>query len=106
MRSISATLLKEMIDKEAPIQIIDMRDPEQYEHYHIKNACNIPLNVIKSRTDFIQPNRLIIVYCLFGTKSEYISDYLRDMLNTRNICYLEGGLYEWYKFIDPTAPIF
>ena len=106
MRSISAILLKEMIDKEAPIQIIDMREPEQFEHYHITSAYNIPLNIIKNRTDFIQPNHLVIVYCSFGAKSEYMADYLRETLSTRNICFLEGGLYEWYKEIDPSAPIF
>lgn len=106
MRSISAILLKEMIDKEAPIQIIDMREPEQYEHYHITSAYNIPLKIIKYKTDFIQPNHLVIVYCSFGAKSEYMTDYLRETLNTRNICFLEGGLYEWYKEIDPSAPIF
>jgi len=106
MRSISAILLKEMIDKEAPIQIIDMREPEQFEVYHITTASNIPLNIIKTKTDFIRPNRLVIVYCSFGAKSEYMADFLRESLNTRNICFLEGGLYEWYKDIDPTAPIF
>jgi rhodanese-related sulfurtransferase len=106
MRSISATLLKEMIDKEAPIQIIDMREPEQFEQYHITSAHNIPLNVIKNKTDFIRPRHLVIVYCSFGAKSEYMADYLRETLNTRNICFLEGGLYEWYKDVDPDAPIF
>ena len=106
MRSISPILLKEMIDKKAPIQIIDMRDPEQYEHYHIISAYNIPLNIIKEKTDFIRPNHLVIVYCSFGAKSEYMADYLRENLNTRNICFLEGGLYEWYKDVDPSAPIF
>jgi len=106
MRSISAILLKEMIDKEAPIQVIDMREPEQYEQYHITTSINIPLNIIKNKTDFIRPKRLVIVYCSFGAKSEYMADYLRETLNTRNICFLEGGLYEWYKDVDPFAPIF
>ena len=95
-----------MIEKKAPIQIIDMREPEQYEQYHIMTSFNIPLNIIKNKTDFIQPNHLVIVYCSFGAKSEYMADYLRETLNTRNICFLEGGLYEWYKDIDPSAPIF
>jgi rhodanese-related sulfurtransferase len=106
MRSISAILLKEMIEKEAPIQVIDMREPEQFEQYHIATAYNIPLNVIKNNTHLIQPKRLVIVYCSFGAKSEYMADYLRETLNTRNICFLEGGLYEWYKDVDPTAPIY
>ncbi|MDP4289754.1 MAG: rhodanese-like domain-containing protein [Bacteroidota bacterium] len=106
MRSISAILLKEMIDKKAPIQIIDMREPEQYARYHITNADNIPLDIIKKQIDFIRPNHLVVVYCTFGSKSEYMADYLREIFKTRNICFLEGGLYEWYKEIDPGASIF
>lgn len=104
MRSVSALLLNEMLQKQAPIQLIDMREPEQFENYHIKGAMNIPIREIKDQTELINPKVLVIIYCSFGAKSEHIANYLRDTLDSRNICHLQGGLYEWYKEIDPTAP--
>lgn len=104
MRSVSALLLKEMIEKQAPIQLIDMREPEQFENYHIKGAMNIPLREIKDRTELINTKLLVIIYCSFGAKSEYMANNLREAMDSRNICFLQGGLYGWYKEIDPNAP--
>ncbi len=104
MRSVSALLLNEMIEKQAPIQLIDMREPEQFENYHITGAINIPIREITDRTELINPKFLVIIYCSFGAKSEHIANQLRETMETRNICFLQGGLYEWYKEIDPNAP--
>lgn len=106
MRYLTPAELKAMIDKGDPIQIIDTRDPIKFEECHIPGAINIPQIDLPEKADMISRQDPVILYCLYGVKSEAPFLYLREKLKIKNVWILEGGIYQWANDLDQSLPIF
>lgn len=79
-----------------PAILIDVREPEEYETFHLKGAINIPYEKI-SETHF-QKEALYIVYCDNGMQSMRAA---RDMaLDGYHVLNVLGGLKGSDKYID------
>lgn len=92
---ISVDEAKEMIDK-GGVQIVDVREPHEYEGGHIAGARLIPLGVVIARVAEFSLTEPIIVVCAAGIRSaaasEMICAFGRD-----EVYNLEGGIEEWTK---------
>ncbi len=55
---------RERWDKQAAGEVlfIDVRDPESYEHIHIKGAMELPLYHLMSKKDVLPRNAELITY--------------------------------------------
>lgn len=106
MRYLTPAELKAMIDKGEPMQVIDTRDPIKYEECHIPGAINIPQIDLPEKADMISRQDPVILYCLYGVKSEAPFIYLREKLKIKNVWILEGGIYQWANDLDQSLPIF
>lgn len=106
MRYISPLRLKEILDLGEPVQIIDTRDPLKFEECHIPGAVNIPQIDLPDHIDKISRELPVVIYCLYGVKSEAPFLYLREKAKIRNVYILEGGLYQWANDIDQTMSVF
>ncbi len=71
-------LIKGLFGKKADLKsiyesgaiIVDVRTPDEFGSGHIKEAINIPLNVLKTRIpDLQKKNRPVITCCLSGARS-------------------------------------
>lgn len=51
------------------IQIVDVRDPEEFSEGHIPGAINCPLNDFALQSGLFDKNKLVIVYCNAGGRS-------------------------------------
>ena len=61
IQNINADELRELIKmKKGELEIIDVRQPEEYEIIHIKGSKLIPLNEIQMRMDEIDFNKDVI----------------------------------------------
>lgn len=60
---ISATELKRRLDKGEDLQIIDLREPYEYEFARIPNTTLVPLGQVLSRMSEIDASRQTIVHC-------------------------------------------
>ncbi len=69
MEEITATELKQRLDKGDDIQIIDVREPHEYEIAQIPNSRLIPLGQVLGRMNEIDPERETIVHCKMGGRS-------------------------------------
>lgn len=105
MKHISTFELKEKIDNEELVQIIDTREAELFSVCHIENAINIPQIDLPDRFHLIRKDIPVIIYCLYGVKSQAPYLYLTEKQKYKNIYVLEGGLYQWATDIDPTLPV-
>ena len=105
MKHISTFELKEKIDNNVPVQIIDTREAESFSECHIKDAINIPQIDLPDSFHLIRKDIPVIIYCLYGVKSQAPYLYLTEKLKYRNVYVLEGGLYQWATDIDPTLPV-
>ena len=67
LEMISADRLDEYADR-ADCLLIDLRDREEYEAGHIKNAVNMPFDDLLSHV-CLPKNRLLVLYCDRGSLS-------------------------------------
>ncbi len=105
MRYITVLELKEKLDRGEPVQIIDTRDPIKYEECHVPGAINIPQIDIPDKISIIDPTIPVIIYCLYGVKSEAPFLYLKEKMKMKNIYILEGGIFQWATEVDPSMPL-
>ena len=69
MNEITATELKARMDAGDDIQLIDVRQPDEYAFAKIDGAKLIPLGEIPSRMSEIDPSKETIVHCKMGGRS-------------------------------------
>ena len=105
MKHISTFELKEKIEKNEAFQLIDTREADKYAECHIEGAINIPQIDLPDMSHLIATEMPVIIYCLYGVKSQAPYLYLTEKLKYKNIFVLEGGIYQWAADIDPTLPV-
>ena len=63
---------------EAGAWVVDVREPFEWEEYHMPGATLIPLGELSARLDEIPPDREIVVVCRSGNRSATGRDILRQ----------------------------
>ena len=104
MEEITATELKQRLDNGEDIQIIDVREDNEYAFNSIPNSVHIPLGQVLSRINEIDPNRETVVHCKMGGRSARAIDALQRSGFTGKLANLKGGILAWSDEVDPTVP--
>jgi adenylyltransferase/sulfurtransferase len=91
------------MDAHEAFELIDVREPFEYEIARIDGAKLIPLGEIAERTDELQHELPIIVHCHSGARSAQAVQLLQQR-GFRNVYNLEGGIDAWSDQIDPGVP--
>jgi sulfur-carrier protein adenylyltransferase/sulfurtransferase len=97
---ISPSLAKEWIASKSNIQIIDVREPFEFDLGNI-GGVNIPLGTLDQNLKMISKDKQVIVLCKSGGRSNKAVMELKE-LGYLNVINLSGGLLQWKKEIDPT----
>ncbi|MDK7180636.1 rhodanese-like domain-containing protein [Corynebacterium riegelii] len=85
------------------IQLIDVREPEEYATVHATGAVSIPLSELVARTEEIDPDRDIYVICHAGGRSLQAAEYLENALGWDNVINVAGGTSAWVEAGLPTV---
>lgn len=101
--AISVHELKRKMDAGETFELIDVREPFEYEIARIGVAKLIPLGEIAARKDELQRKQLIVVHCHSGSRSAEAVRLLQQRGFT-NVYNLEGGIDAWSDQIDSTVP--
>lgn len=104
MQEISVSELKEKMDAGEDIELIDVREPDEYEFARIEGAKHIPLGQILQRKDEIDNSKPIIMQCKSGGRSERAILALQQAGFEGNMSNLVGGIKAWSNEIDPSVP--
>ena len=104
MEEISATELKQRLDQGDDIQIIDVREPNEYEVARIPGSKLIPLKEVVGRADEIDPNRETVVHCKMGGRSAKAIEALQRSGFQGRLVNLRGGITAWSNEVDPSVP--
>jgi rhodanese-related sulfurtransferase len=83
------------IQKEA-VQVLDVRTASEYAGGHIQNALQANWNDPKefeNRTQYLDKQKTVYVYCQAGGRSAAAQAYLLD--KGYNVINLEGGMSNW-----------
>ncbi|MGE5209296.1 MAG: ThiF family adenylyltransferase, partial [Alphaproteobacteria bacterium] len=101
--AISVHELKRKMNEAEPFELIDVREPFEYEIARIDAAKLIPLGEIGVRVDELQREKPVVVHCHSGRRSAEAVRLLRQRGFT-NVYNLEGGIDAWSDQIDSSVP--
>jgi molybdopterin/thiamine biosynthesis adenylyltransferase/rhodanese-related sulfurtransferase len=101
--AISVQELKRKMDASEAFELIDVREPFEFEMARIDGAKLIPLGEIGQHADELQHEHPIVVHCHSGQRSAQAVRLLTQRGFT-NVYNLEGGIDAWSDFIDPSVP--
>jgi len=103
VHSISVHELKQKTDAREAFELIDVREPFEYEIARIDGAKLIPLGEIGDRVDELRRGQTIVVHCHSGQRSAQAVRLLQQR-GFSNVYNLDGGIDAWSDQIDPTVP--
>lgn len=104
IEEISVTELGELIKNNSEVQIIDVREPHEFEIAKIPNTKLIPLGQIVARQKEIDPSRTAIVHCKGGVRSAKAIQDLQNSGYKGKLLNLKGGITAWSNEVDSSVP--
>ena len=104
MQEITATELKQKIDAGEDIQLIDVRQPDEYDFARIEGAKLIPLGEIIQRMDELDDSKEIVIHCKMGGRSAQAINALTRAGFKGKMSNLKGGITAWSNEVDPKIP--
>jgi adenylyltransferase/sulfurtransferase len=104
MEEITAQELKARLDRGDDLQIIDVREPNEYQAAHLEQSTLIPLGQIVNRMGEIDQNRETVVHCKLGGRSAKAIEALQRAGYAGRLVNLKGGITAWSNEVDPTVP--
>jgi adenylyltransferase/sulfurtransferase len=97
------TELAERIARGHAPDLIDVREPYEWQIARIPGARLVPLATIPQAVSSLNPGREIVVYCHHGIRSAQAAEQLRTAGFTR-VWNLAGGIDRWSHEIDASVP--
>ena len=103
VKEINVETLHSWLEGEEDLQLIDVREPFEYEIANI-NGKLIPQGQILEHVDEISSNHKVVIHCRSGKRSADVIEILQDKYGFQNLYNLEGGILEWAEKIDTSLP--
>ena len=105
--TITAQELKDLIDSGKDIELIDVREPVEWDIVHIEGAKLIPKDRILSGEALAQlpQNRPIVLHCKTGIRSAEALAVLKSA-GFADATHVQGGIVAWATQIDPSLPVY
>jgi adenylyltransferase/sulfurtransferase len=104
MQEITATDLKNELESGKDIQLIDVRQPDEYAFARIEGSKLIPLGEILHRMSEIDENRDTVIHCKMGRRSASAIEALQRAGYKGPLRNLRGGITAWSNEVDPKIP--
>ena len=104
MEEITATELKQRLDRGDDLQVIDVREPFEYDIAKLEGTKLIPLGQVVARMSEIDPNRETVVHCKGGVRSAKAIEALQRAGFAGRLVNLRGGITAWSNEVDPSVP--
>lgn len=102
METCTVTELKNELDTEKDLLVLDVRTAEELAIAHIDGARHIPLDTLPTRAGELTEwrDKPIVCMCHHGMRSAHAQQFLlsRGFNQVRN---LSGGIHAWAREIDP-----
>lgn len=90
--------VKKRLNNKESIEILDVREPEEWEAGRIPGAKHIPLGEIPHRLQELDPKKETIVVCRSGNRSGMATEFL--LQKGYNVINMRGGMLEWTGDIE------
>lgn len=95
--------LAELIGRAGDIDLIDVRDPNEWESGHVEGARNIPLETLREDPEkFLAHGKALVFLCKKGVRS-LAAAKLAERFGYERIYNLDGGMIEWLRVGFPVV---
>jgi rhodanese-related sulfurtransferase len=88
--------------RDAGAFILDVRQPDEWNEYHIPGSTLIPLDQLETRLNEVPKDKEVVVVCRSGNRSQPGRDVLKNAGFTQ-VTSMSGGLKEWQAAGLPTV---
>lgn len=105
MKEVTVQELKKLMDEGADFQLIDVREPHEYDICNIEGEL-IPQGEIPGSVDRISKDKQVIIHCRSGARSGNMVQWLEKNHGFTNLYNLQGGILAWARDIDPEMPTY
>ncbi len=100
MQEVTVQELKKLIDSKADFQLIDVREPHEYDICNLGGEL-IPQAEIPHNVDKISRDKQVVIHCRSGARSGNMVNWLEKNQGFTNLYNLKGGILAWADDIDP-----
>jgi rhodanese-related sulfurtransferase len=104
IEEITARELKRRLDQGDELQIVDVREPNEYDIARLPGTKLIPLGQVTNRMTEIDESRETIVHCKGGVRSAKAIEALTRAGFKGKLVNLKGGITAWSDEVDPSVP--
>ena len=104
IEEITASELNSWIQGQTDFQLIDVREPHEFEIAHIPGAKLVPLGEVVNRICEIKGPQTTVVQCKGGVRSAKAIGYLKDAGFEGRLINLKGGIGAWSDEVDSSVP--
>lgn len=101
--TISPEELKERLERGDRLEVIDVREQEEYEIARIEGARLLPLSRFPEWAGTLDAETEIVFMCHHGIRSAQVCSYLARE-GFRKLYNLDGGIDAWSVEVDRTVP--
>lgn len=105
MKEVTAQELKKLKDSGADFQLIDVREPHEYDICNLDGEL-IPMSEIPNNVDKISRDKQVVLHCRSGKRSGDMLLWLEKNHGFKNLYNLKGGILAWAKDVDPSFPTY
>jgi sulfur-carrier protein adenylyltransferase/sulfurtransferase len=105
MKEVTVQELKDLIDSGADFQLIDVREPHEYEICNLGGEL-IPQGEIPHHVDRVSKDKKVILQCRSGARSGNMVQWLEKNHGFTNLYNLKGGILAWAREIDTSMPTY
>ena len=103
MKEVTVQELKALIDSKSDFQLIDVREPHEYEYCNLGGEL-IPQAEIPHNLEKISKVKQVVMQCRSGGRSGNMIQWLEKNHGFTNLYNLKGGILAWSDQIDPSVP--
>jgi len=104
LEEVTASELKSLLDNDPNVQLIDVREPFEFDIARIPTGRLIPLGEVVTRASEIDPEKTTVVHCKGGVRSAKAIQQLKDSGFAGRLINLKGGIRAWSDEVDPSVP--
>jgi adenylyltransferase/sulfurtransferase len=101
MKEITPAQLKALKDQHAAFQLIDVREPHEFDICEIGGTL-IPMGEVVNRLNEIRKDIPVVVHCRSGKRSAAVVETLEKLYGYTNVSNLAGGILGYAEQVDPT----
>ncbi|MGV3538685.1 MAG: rhodanese-like domain-containing protein [Rufibacter sp.] len=97
--------LKERLDNQENLQLIDVREPQEWAICNLGGIL-LPLGDLPKQVDQIKKDVPTVLICHHGYRSAQALMFLQQRHGFTNLLNLKGGVHAWAQEVDPEFPVY